>query len=33
MAESTQTRPGFDPAVERIVALLREARERTIRLI
>src|SRR5678815_1767139 len=32
MAESTQTRPGVDTAVERIVALLREARERTIRL-
>jgi len=33
MAESIQTRPGVDTAVERIVALLREARERTIALI
>ena len=33
MAESTQTRPGIDTAVERIAELLREARERTIRLI
>jgi gamma-glutamyl hercynylcysteine S-oxide synthase len=32
MPESTQTRPGVDTAVERIVALLRDARERTIRL-
>ena len=32
MPESTQTRAGSDTAVERIVALLREARERTIRL-
>jgi iron(II)-dependent oxidoreductase len=32
MAESTQTRPGVDKVVERIVALLREARARTIRL-
>ena len=32
MAESTQTRRGVDTAVERIVALLREARERTVRL-
>ena len=32
MAESTRTRPGLDTAVQRIVALLRDARERTIRL-
>jgi len=32
MPESTQTRADSDTAVERIVALLREARERTIRL-
>ena len=32
MPESTQTRAGSDTAVERIVALLREARERTILL-
>ena len=32
MAESTQTRPGVDKVVERVVAVLREAREQTIRL-
>ena len=33
MAESTETRPGVDREALRITELLREARERTVRLI